>query len=101
MNWVANVALNFDEKEEKDWGVIFVMHQYVDYTCDHECDIPKLLRLCRAFNEGGTYDEVYKNEKYWSSQYFVDTKKEYFKLPVKARIVQAGFFLVCEQVLCN
>lgn len=64
MNWVANSALNFDEKEEKDWGVIFVMHQFVDCTNDHECDILKLLRLCRAFNEGGTYDEVYKNEKY-------------------------------------
>lgn len=29
-NWVANTALNFDDKDEKDWGVIVVSHLAVN-----------------------------------------------------------------------
>lgn len=28
MNWLASTALNFDDKDEKDWGVIIVQHWY-------------------------------------------------------------------------
>lgn len=61
MNWIANTALNFDNKEEKDWGVIFAMHQHMWSTKDHESAIEKLLEMCVAFNESGTYDESYVN----------------------------------------
>lgn len=30
-NWVANTALNFDDKDEKDWGVIIVSHVGTTY----------------------------------------------------------------------
>lgn len=61
MNWIANTALNFDYKEDKDWGVIFAMHQHMWGTKLHESAIEKLLEMCAAFNEGKTYDEEYTN----------------------------------------
>ncbi len=64
MNWIADTALNFDDKKEKDWGVIFAMHQYVESAADHESALVKLLEMCKAFNEGDSYHAVYKNEKY-------------------------------------
>lgn len=57
MTWIANVALNFDDKEEKDWGVIFVFHQYPleREAGDYENPCHKLVDICVAFNEGNTY----------------------------------------------
>ena len=36
LNWLVNSALNFDNKEEKDWGVILFTHFYYPYNVpDH------------------------------------------------------------------
>lgn len=66
-NWIANVALNFDNKEEKDWAVIFAVHQF--YADDgvsrhsekyrYEASTPKLFDMCVAFNNGGSYSQHY------------------------------------------
>lgn len=59
MNWMASTALNFDDKEEKDWGVIVVLHN--DVTCSakvtptYESAIQKFFDLCAAFNRQGKY----------------------------------------------
>lgn len=69
MNWIAGTALNFDNKDEKDWGVIMVMHQSMSYlntwyatsavSPAYESSIQKLLMLCKAFNTQGAYTENY------------------------------------------
>lgn len=66
-SWVVNNALNFDDKDEKDWVVIFAVHQYrlddgasrhsVKYQ--YEASTPKLFDCCVAFNNGTTYTEQY------------------------------------------
>lgn len=55
MNWVAHTALNFENKTEKDWGVIFVMHTFGGAKRDDE-DYSGLLDLCAAFNNGERFD---------------------------------------------
>ena len=62
MNWIANVALNFDDKAEKDWGVIMVGHYFKESHPDFENAGEKLLDLCVAFNNGDTYKHTYKHE---------------------------------------
>ena len=58
INWLASCALNFDDKEEKDWGVIFVLHHH-HYPKDAPfADIgAKLLDLCVAFRNQSTYED--------------------------------------------
>jgi hypothetical protein len=65
--WVVNTALDFDSKEEKDWCVIFAIHQY--YANDgvsrhspkyqYQAATPKLFDACVAFNNAGTYSNIY------------------------------------------
>lgn len=62
MNWIANVALNFDDKPEKDWGVIIVCHHLPQDNPDYENAGEKLLDICVAFNNGEKYENHYKNE---------------------------------------
>lgn len=96
MNWIANTALNFDNKVEKDWGVIIVLHQcisYIDTWYDtsavspaYESAIHKLLYLCKAFNTQGTYSDNYTfaTDSFYNlsinadfSRYASETKKPY------------------------
>ena len=58
-NWIAHTALNFDDKEEKDWGVIFTMHQHMKSTAMHANATDKLLELCEAFNHQERYSLDY------------------------------------------
>lgn len=60
MNWISDVALNFDDKAEKDWGVVIVHHQYSNPRF-HQSAADVLLDLCVAFNEQSTYSHSYKN----------------------------------------
>lgn len=62
MNWLASTALNFDDKDEKDWGVIFAMHQYMNDSKYHESAMEKVLLICEAFNEGRAIHIDYENE---------------------------------------
>lgn len=65
-DWIANTALNFDDKAEKDWGVIVFMHYYRTYD-DYGTSIePKFVNPARlfndmlvAFNSQTDYNEVY------------------------------------------
>lgn len=63
MNWIASTALNFDDKDDKGWGVIIVMHQYERYSTSntpaYESAIQKLHDLCVAFNTQSTYSNSY------------------------------------------
>ena len=60
MNWIVDVALNFDDKTDKNWGVIVVSHQwnYGDYTDNnpkYKDATLQLQHILNAFNTQGTY----------------------------------------------
>lgn len=68
LNWVASTALNFDDKADKGWGVVVVMHQsltlYDDWaatslTPAYESSIEKFFNLLAAFNTQSTYSNHY------------------------------------------
>jgi predicted phosphodiesterase len=64
MNWIVDVALNFDDKTDKNWGVIVVSHQwnYADYTDDnpkYQDATLQLQHILNAFNTQGTYTRDY------------------------------------------
>lgn len=73
MNWIAGTALNFDDKDEKDWGVIIISHQDTVWERDGVkygsnvspskynmvSSIPKFYELLAAFNQQGTYSDSY------------------------------------------
>lgn len=72
-NWIVNTALNFDNKSEKDWGVILISHQTTTWERDGVhygsnvnpakynmvSDIPKFYDMLTAFNNQGTYQDTY------------------------------------------
>lgn len=60
MNWIAKVALDFDDKEEKDWGVIVVFHNYPKNREEYENAVDKLLDLCVAFNSSSKYENHFE-----------------------------------------
>lgn len=59
MTWLVNTALNFDDKEDKGWGVIVVTHQSHNYsttlTPKFDSAIFEFLKVCVAFNKQTTY----------------------------------------------
>ena len=62
INWIASTALNFDDKAEKDWGVILAFHQTQrGENPYHEDAIDKLFALCEALNHASVYDNEYVN----------------------------------------
>lgn len=75
MNWIANVALNFDDKAEKDWGVIIVGHDFEGSYPDFENAGEKLLDICAAFNNCDKYEHHYKNKI--NSFFDLDVKADY------------------------
>lgn len=71
LNWLANTALSFDDKEEKDWGVIVVTHQDGSYSTSlspsYESSIQKFFEVCKAFNNQGIYQNKYT---YYDNSFF-------------------------------
>lgn len=68
LNWIASTALNFDDKMDKGWGVIVVMHQSLSKWDDwystsltpaYESSIEKFFNLLVAFNTQSTYSNNY------------------------------------------
>jgi len=64
-NWVINTALNFDDKDEKDWGVIVTFHNYEDKVWGtgiaplYENALDKMSKIFNAFNTQSTYSNTY------------------------------------------
>lgn len=65
-NWIVQEALNFDDKEEKDWGVVVFTHAYrladkygTIQTPMFDAIYPKFNEMLKAFNSQSTYNEVY------------------------------------------
>ena len=65
-NWVINTALNFDDKSEKDWGVIVFTHFYRPYDINgskvspvFESVYPRFNRMLQAFNSQSSFAEEY------------------------------------------
>ena len=65
-NWVVNNALNFDDKEEKDWGVIVFTHFYRPSDKDgtsiepvFESVYKKFNSMLLAFNQQTSFNETY------------------------------------------
>lgn len=63
MDWIVTEAFNFDDKSEKDWGIILTLHQYPENTTFHENAADILLELCVALNNQSTYHHEYKNNE--------------------------------------
>lgn len=80
-DFIINKALDFENKEEKDWGVVFAMHQY---TPNDKNNSPKvLLDLCKAFNEKNTFEYKYECEE------------KYFNLDIKADFKENEAHIIC------
>ena len=67
-DWISNVALNFDDKAEGDWGVILTLHEYIDNVFKNECDWHQntgevLHKILVAFNTQSTYSYTYKHKE--------------------------------------
>ena len=62
INWIAHTALNLDEKEEKDWGIILAFHQTGSDHPEHQSAATQLIKLCAAFQTQGTYENNFKCE---------------------------------------
>ena len=65
-NWICNTALNFDDKAEKDWGVIVFMHYYRPSDTEGTSIEPifapiyrKFNNMLLAFNSQSTFVENY------------------------------------------
>lgn len=63
MNWVVKEALNFDDKREKDWGIVITMHMYPKNIGIHANAADVLLDICAAFNAQETYSYHYRHEE--------------------------------------
>jgi len=62
LNWLASTALNFDDKEEQDWGVIITFHMFPENFGYHQNSGEMLHKICVAFNTQGTYSFNCKDE---------------------------------------
>lgn len=73
MNWIVKTALDFSDKAEKDWGVIFAFHQtsHNDPGCQNAVD--ELIHMAAVFNTQGKY-----------SNHFVCEENEFFNWDVDA-----------------
>ncbi len=70
LNWLANTALNFDDKEEKDWGIILTFHMFpVDFGY-HLDSNEAFLSICSAFKNADKYSCEFVQE----DNHFFDIK---------------------------
>ena len=76
-DWITNVALNFNDKEEKDWGVIFVTHQLIEDDEAYGRATEKLIDVCVAMNNAGKYDceFICKEDPVFNFKVFADFTK--------------------------
>lgn len=89
MMWIANTALDFSDKPEKDWGVIFAFHQtsHNDPGCQNAVD--ELIHLCAAFN---------KQEKY--EKKFICEENSFFNWDIKADFSYYNKFEEKPHIIC-
>ena len=65
MSWLWNVALSFDDKAERDWGVIAVLHNTAcSRPLPNENSVEKMLDLLDAFNRADRYDSEYRHPEF-------------------------------------
>ena len=77
LEWFANVALNFDDKEESDWGVILTFHMFPEDFGYHLNSNEAFLGICRAFKNCDSYscDLVQDNNHFFDIKLSVDFSK--------------------------
>lgn len=63
LNWIANTALNFDDKPEKDWGVILTSHMTFENFGYHANAGEVLHKILVAFNNSDKYSFSCRNEE--------------------------------------
>jgi hypothetical protein len=63
MHWIVNEAFNFDDKPQKDWGIVLTLHMYPNKPAFHENAADVLLDICAAFNAQQTYSCHYRHEE--------------------------------------
>lgn len=59
INWLCDTALRFDDKQEKDWGVILAFHMIPKDKPEYQNAATELFKICEAFNKGGKYENNY------------------------------------------
>lgn len=65
MDWLKDVALCFDDKEERDWGVLVVLHNTAcSRPLPNENSVEKMLDLLDAFNRADKYDSEYQHPEF-------------------------------------
>ena len=87
--WIAEEALSFDDKKEKEWGVIFALHMLSEDTADHESATEKLLCLCEAFQRQGRYDVSYRAPS-----------NRFFDLDIHADFTRYGAYEKKPHIIC-
>lgn len=63
LNWIADIALNFDDKPEKDWGVILTSHMTFEDFGYHANAGEVLLKILAAFNNSDKYSFTCRHEE--------------------------------------
>ncbi len=63
MNWVVNEAFNFDDKPQKDWGIVLTLHMYPKAPAFHANAADVLLDICAALNNQEKYTHHYQHEE--------------------------------------
>ena len=88
MDWIINEALQFDNKEDKNWGVIFTMHHIPKESKFHENAVEWLLDVCAAFNKSSTFilDHKHPENSFFDLEIKADFTR-YASLPQKPHII--------------
>ena len=79
-NWIANCALDFDDKREKDWGVIVFTHFYQPAYRDGTSIKPVFESVYRKFNDMLI---AFNNQASFSKEYIFPANS-FYNLNVKA-----------------
>ncbi len=88
LEWFANAALDFDDKEEKDWGVIVTFHMFpVDFGY-HLNSNEAFLSVCSAFKNADKYscELVQEDNHFFDIKLSVDFSR-YAKLEKKPHFI--------------
>jgi len=89
IEWIIDVALNFDTKEEKDWGVILAFHQLPGDKPEYQNAVTELIHICAALNA----QTIYKKK-------FICEENSFFDWDVTADFTRYSEFESKPHIIC-
>lgn len=78
IRWIAETALNFSDKAEKDWGVIFAFHQTSHNDPGYQNTVDELIHLAAAFNTQEKYSKHFVFEENHFFDWNIDADFSYY-----------------------